>query len=185
MREEMDELYSFLHTYIGSVIKISENVYAYENYFLPIDLFEKGILFDEHGINFLNSEKFKSKVIIDVGDFIGDSACILSKKTNEKVYCFEALKENYDLLLKTIEYNYLHNVIPVNLALGEANGKAETINLYEKIANGSCCQIKPVNNDFTSNDVVNVITMDQFIENNHVNVGLIKVDIEGAEQQFL
>lgn len=184
-QEEMSELYYMLHTYIKSILKISDDVYACGKYLLPIDHFEKGIFIDKHGINGLNCEYFKNKAIIDVGAFIGDSACILSEKTNDKVYCFEALKENYELMLKTIEYNNFSNVIPVNYALGEDNGKAETINLYENIANGSCCQVKPVNNDNASSDAINVITLDKFVEDNHIKVGLIKVDIEGAEQQFI
>ena len=184
-QEEMPELYFMLHTFITSILKISDNVYACGKYLLPINHFEKGIFIDKHGVNLLNQENIKNKAIIDVGAFIGDSACVLSEKTNDKVYCFEALSDNYEMMLKTVEYNHLNNVVPVKFALGEANGKAETINLYEEIANGSCCQVKEINNDTTSANAVNVITLDEYVNDNNINVGLIKVDIEGSEQQFL
>jgi len=56
------------------------------------------------------------KSILDLGAYIGDSAFIFMKSIPEidKIYCFEPLQANYELLKKTIYKNKLENkFIPV------------------------------------------------------------------------
>lgn len=185
--EEMAEMYNLRHIFPNEIVKLDDNAYGMRGWILPIDHFEKGIFIDCHGINKMNTQYFENKDIIDVGAYIGDSACILSQYTKKRVFSFEALNDNFALLKQTIDVNNLINVQPVNYALGNENGSLEAVNLYEEIANGSCCTIKPSvkSDENTKKTKVNVIRLDDFVKENNISCGLIKVDIEGAEQDFL
>ena len=164
-----------------SILKISDNLYCYQNYFLPINHFEASVFFYKHGIDKLqDTSKFKDKAILDVGAFIGDSALILSPLTTNKVYSFEATTENYNHMLKTIELNNLKNIVPVKTAVGSQVGEIEL--RYE--GSGSSSSDLMIKNPKYI-EKCPVITIDDFVKEHNLQVGLIKVDIEGAEQDFL
>lgn len=169
-----------LDAYNRSIFKISENLYCYKNYLLPIRHFEASVFFYRHGLEVLkHPERFMDKAILDVGAFIGDSALILSPLTKDKVYSFEASSENYNLLLKTIELNNLKNIVPVKTAVG-----AEKSTIEMKV-NGSSTTSSVMMIEPKYMETCEVIKVDDYVKENNLKVGLIKVDIEGAEQDFL
>ncbi|MFB1635765.1 FkbM family methyltransferase [Campylobacter jejuni] len=157
-----------------------ESVFCYNGYYLPINYFEVGIFYHKHGMHIFNNktlERIKRKNIIDVGGFVGDSAIVLQEFTDKNIYSFEALSNNYKLMLKTIKLNNSSKIIPVNNGLGS---KKEILPISIQ-ANGS--SIVHTENCETEN--VEIITLDDFVKNNKLDVGFIKVDIEGFEQEFL
>lgn len=163
------------------VYKVAENLYCYKNYMLPINHFEPSVFWDKHGLERLNNIDYLiDKDIIDVGGFIGDSVLILAPLTRKTIFTFEAEKLNYELLTKTIELNRISNVICENIALGGEEGEME---LYV------CGSITSINKNVAANytDKVSVpkTTLDKYTEGKNLNIGLIKIDIEGAEQDFL
>ena len=94
----------------------------------------------------------KNRDFIDAGAFIGDSAVILSNYDPRKIYSFEPDRETFALLEKTIELNDLNSIIiPVSKGLG-----------FDDINN-------------------NLISIDSFVALNQLDVGLIKLDVEGQE----
>ncbi|MBF7047537.1 FkbM family methyltransferase [Campylobacter volucris] len=158
----------------------NESIYCYNGYYLPINYFEVGIFYHKHGMHIFNDktlEKIKRKNIIDVGGFVGDSAIVLQEFTDKNIYSFEALSNNYKLMLKTIELNDSNKIIPVNNGLGSKNERLP-ISIQ---ANGS--SMVHIENCETEN--VEIITLDEFVKKNKIEVGFIKVDIEGFEQEFL
>lgn len=163
------------------IIQISSNCFAFFDYYLPINQFEDSVIYYKHGIEQLESlSKIKERDIVDVGGFIGDSILIFSPLTYKKVYSFEAVKENCDLIEQTLQLNKIENAVVINKALGESEGN---------------CNVKVAGSASTINDSmgvvgeriekVEIITLDKYTENNNLDIGLIKVDIEGAEQDFL
>lgn len=163
------------------ILKISDNRYCYQNYSLPINHFEASVFYYKHGMHLLeNPEIFQNKAIIDVGAFIGDSALILSPYTNDKVYCFEAVSQNYDYLLQTVEMNNLPNIISEKLALGAEEGEFE----MRVMNSGSSIDSLMIKNPEYI-EKCKVTTLDKYVKEHNLQVGLIKVDIEGAEQLFL
>lgn len=161
---------------------ISSHEYQLGTYKLPINHFESSVFYHRHSIDELRSlNLIKEKCIIDVGGFIGDSALVFSPYTNKYIYSFEASPENFYLMQKTIAMNNLKNVIPIQKALGSQVAQKLCI-----CGNGSCTQIsddyeKAKNSLFA----IESTTLDNFVEENQIEVGLIKVDIEGFEQEFL
>ena len=170
-RNEQKEILELRDNFHSNVIQIDENIYCYKNYFLPRNHFEACVFYYRHSIDM---------DIIDAGGFIGDSALIFSSLTDRKVYSFEPSYENYNDMLKTIELNSLNNVVAENIALSDKSGK-----LKLNICSSSSSFYSNNSFDYTDETEVNVITLDEYVEKNNLKVGLIKTDLEGAEQEFL
>ncbi len=125
--------------------------------------------------------RIKNSDILDVGGYIGDSIQVFNKYTNNKIVTFEASKINYDLLSKSIEINKLENkVIPVKVALSNKKG---TQKFYYSDSSSAFTE-HPVS-ETLSEEVVETITLDEYMKDKNYKIGLIKIDIEGAEQLFL
>ena len=179
-QEEIDALKS-LTVEISNVFRVSEDCYCLGKYLLPINHFDPSVFYDNYGIRYIqNIEAIQDKCIIDVGAFVGDSLLILSKLTQNKVYAFEAMSENYNQMKKTLQMNNVTNAVPINKALGNASGK--TILTF---AGAGSQSVPPSIFNPKEQEEVEVITLDDFVKEHNLDVGLIKVDIEGAEQDFL
>ena len=127
-------------------------------------------------------EFLKDKDIIDAGAFTGDTALPLSKITNKNVYAFEPFEESYNLLKENIEANNLFNVHAVNKSLGDINGE-RTLYLSGDNFQGITSDANLRN--YSKELKVEEVTLDQFVSENDLDVGLITIDVEGAEQNLL
>lgn len=164
----------------NQIKKLDDNCYSYKDFLLPVNHFESSVFYYEHQIHDIdNLDYIKDKNILDVGGFIGDSAIVLSKYTDAEVHTFEPEKENYDLILKTIKMNNKSNIIPHKIGLGN---KKETLKLA---VNDSASTLIDTYLDTDNYEEINLTTLDEFIKDNPMKIGLIKVDVEGFEQQFL
>ena len=182
--EEQNFINSELAIFKKSITKLANNVYCYNGYLLPMNHFEYNVFRDEYGLRYIRDISFiKNKHIIDAGAFIGDSALVLSRYTDKLVHAFEPSPENYDLMLKTIELNSLKNVIPNQLALTSKDDSTCVINLGELKSSSSIS----INDGFNyvGSAEAKTITLDTYVDKNSLEIGLIKVDVEGAEQDFL
>lgn len=182
--EEQEFLNTEFQRFNLSILPLSDSLFVWNGYYLPINHFEYCVFGDSHGIrNFKNLDAIRNKAIMDIGAFIGDSALVLSSYTDKNVYSFEASPSNFELMRKTIELNHKTNIIPENMVLGSEKNSTCVINLAKQI---SCNSINK-NDGFNYVDTfeVKATTLDDFVEKNGLEVGLIKVDIEGAEQDFL
>ncbi len=175
---EKDYFLFLQNEYFPSILKVSDDCYAYKQYMLPINHFEPCVFLDKHGLAKVEHlEKLAEKDIIDAGGFIGDSVLILSPLTRKKVYTFEPISDNYNLMQRTIEINEIKNAVCEKMALGSKAGTL-TFNIA-----GSCSN-QYISNGYAHENVP-VIALDDYVMKNNLNVGLIKVDLEGAEQDFL
>ena len=169
--------------FVEENIKLANGNYARKGYILPQKDMEISVLEYRHGLDCVeHPEKFKDKDIIDVGGYIGDSAIVFSELTCKNIHTFEPCEEEYNKILKTIKLNGKSNIIPNNFALG-AEKKTEVIKCDDLGA-----AIESVSN-YTLPDIpvadIKVSTLDKYVKDNNLQVGLIKVDIEGYEQEFL
>lgn len=163
------------------IFQVSDNMFCFRHYFLPVRHFEASVFIYKHGINCIeNTDVLKNKDILDVGGFIGDSILVLKPLTDKRIISFEAVSEHYELMKQTIELNHLDNVIAEKMALGRENGST-TIDIA-----GSASAFK-ANSAVTvkGQEQVPLKTLDTYIEGTNIVPGLIKVDIEGAEQDFM
>ncbi|MHA1335984.1 MAG: FkbM family methyltransferase [Promethearchaeota archaeon] len=141
---------------------------------LPLNYYETSVFFYECGLKLLKNsiiKKIENKDFIDGGAFIGDSAYVFEKRYNpNKIYAFEPDKKNYYLLLKTIKLNNLNKVIPINKGLHNIKKR---LNLKSMNSGSFICKQGDQN--------IQLIKIDDFVFENNIDVGLIKLDIEGFE----
>jgi FkbM family methyltransferase len=124
----------------------------------------------------------RNRDIIDAGAFTGDTAIPLSEITDKNVYAFEPFSESFELLNRNVDDNNIENIIPVNMSLGDINGERTlflTGNNVQGITNDP--NIRKHDTELK----VEETTIDKFVEDNGLDVGLISVDVEGAELDLL
>ncbi|WP_302368210.1 FkbM family methyltransferase [Brachyspira aalborgi] len=171
--------------HLKKIKKIDKYNYSYDKYILPSNSFEPEAFYGKCGMDYIESlNKIKNKSIIDAGAFIGDTAIILSDYTDKNVYSFEPFLQNYNLMLKTIELNKKNNIIPVNMALGDEN---KEIGMDASIGAGCGLSIENAKQSDINciENKVKMVTLDSYVKENNIEVGLIKTDLEGFEQSFL
>lgn len=182
--EEEKRLFYHRNWHTKNVIKLANNIYTNGKYFLPVKHFISTIFTDNHFIEEItNINSIKNKAIIDVGAFIGDSAILFAQLTENKVYAFEPVKTNYEKMLETLRLNSIDNIVPLQLGLGSKNVHS-SINIFD---NGVSSTLRPdrKNNKGCSQEIIKIIRLDDYVNENKLSVGLIKVDIEGLEKDFL
>lgn len=179
---EQKELKDLKENFYDLILKISDGLYGYKKYLLPIRRFEPSVFYYKHGIEKVEMmESVKGKTIIDVGAYIGDSSLILSELEPNRIIAFEAVPKHVDMFHKTMMLNHVENVCCETLALGK-----EKSSLKIHLAGASSTMIDRKGVAFQGEIEVPDITLDEYVEKNKVDdVGLIKVDIEGAEPDFL
>ena len=161
------EKFSILKTRNGLKIKLRNNS-------TDIQAFANVWLLEEY-----KKEKFLSKendTVIDIGAHIGLYAMYISQTNkNVKIFSYEPVDENYNLLKENIEINSLDNVKIFNFAVGKTIGKTKIFlkndqsahNIYEKSE---------------KYEIVNMTTLNKIIEeNNFKKISILKLDCEGAE----
>ena len=179
--DEIAELTKINAEFYPNILELGANLYAYNGYLLPKNHFEISVFWHKHSLLCLDSrtlETMRSKDFIDVGGFIGDSAIIFEREfCDKKIYSFEATKANFRLMERTLELNNSKRIVPINKGLG-ANHSTMQI-----CVNESGSSIVAHHSD--EMESVEIITLDSFVRENKIEVGFIKVDIEGFEMEFL
>ncbi|WP_249355260.1 FkbM family methyltransferase [Campylobacter sp. MIT 12-5580] len=179
---EIKELNKIEHEFKPYIFELTPNVFCYNGYFLPIHWFEAGVFLYKHSLDILHPntlKMMKEKDFIDVGGFIGDSAIIFENEfCNKQIHTFEASSKNFELLKQTLKLNSSKRIIPINKGLGSKN---EINTIGTGFGSGASVVFKDQNNV----EEVQIITLDEYVAQHKLEVGFIKVDIEGFEQEFL
>lgn len=179
--EEQKQRKNLFDNFFNKILKVNDELYVYGKYKLPVNHFEPCVFYYKHGMETLkNTDRIRQQNIIDAGGFIGDSALVLSSYTEKKIYSFEAIPANLQKMQKTIELNSLSNVIPVNKALYSKKTELE-FNICDSASSSVKLETIPEGEKVK----VQAIALDEFVKEHNLDVGLIKVDLEGAEQEFL
>lgn len=160
---------------------------AYREYQFPYGTkIEASVFWYKNGINQLKrKELIEDKAIIDAGAYIGDSALVLSKYFNGKIYSFEAELENLKNMEKVIKWNKLENVVPINSALADIDGEVEFSVGAEESCTYNSIDTLIYDEKNGKKIMVSCTTIDNFVNKYKLDVGLIKVDIEGAEKALI
>ena len=168
--KELDKISNFLKE-----IEVKENYYQWKNFKLPINLFTPTVFLNKYGLNFLKTKDTIKATIIDAGTGIGDSAILFRDEfPDNQIICFEPEEKNYNLCLETLKLNNSQKIIVEKLGLGDKKCSSYID------GTGGAAKIKEY-----SEQQVNITTLDDYVNKNNINVGLIKVDIEGFEKKFL
>lgn len=119
-------------------------------------------------------------IIIDIGAHIGLFSLFVSQNCkNGKIYCFEPVIENYNVLIKNIDLNKIKNIIPLNQAVSKNN---ENIKMYLN-SDDSAHSIFSSGKNFVQ---VKSTTIKSIFDDNKIdNCNLLKLDCEGAEYEII
>jgi FkbM family methyltransferase len=129
----------------------------------------------EHGFK-INTDD----VIIDIGGHIGLFTLYCSQFCrNGKIFSFEPIRENYEILLENIKQNDIRNVKPSNIAISNKNGKI-CIYLSDDQAAHSFYKVGEKSIEIETTTLENVIRSEDIEKCN-----LLKLDCEGAEYDII
>ena len=182
--QEIAVIQSLKGKFYAQIVELTPQVFCYKGYFLPLEHFEVSVFYYKHNMEMFSPAtlaRIRDNDIIDVGGFVGDSAIIFEREfTTKKVHSFEATKNNFDDMLKTLELNNSKRIIPINKGLGEREERLEIVINGSGSAINACGDTKGA-----KIEQAHIITLDSYVRENNIKVGFIKVDIEGFEQPFL
>ncbi len=125
-------------------------------------------------------------VVVDLGAHIGWYTLLAARQVGKtgRVYAFEPSQANFLFLLRNLDLNGIHNVIPVRKAVSNTRG---SMTLFSG-QHGRTGLNSLYPNRFTGGEAVTVeaITLDDFFEKEGwPPIDLVKMDIEGAEPAAL
>lgn len=133
--------------------------------------------------NLVRSQINKGDIVVDMGANIGYYTLIFAGLVgkNGKVFAFEPDPENFAILSKNVEENKLENVILINKAVSDKNGKTK---LYLSEDNKGDHRIYDSGENRKS-VTVDVVCLDDFMGDIKEKINFIKMDIQGAEGNAL
>ena len=130
--------------------------------------------------------KLNPKVIFDIGGNIGITVIYLASIfPNAKIYTFEPLPDNFEILKKNIQK--YDNIEAFNIGLGSKNGNFK-VYLSDDSENfgGVSFYPDPIGNNSDSYISCEVKNINEMMEKLNIeSIDLIKIDTEGAEYDIL
>jgi len=125
---------------------------------------------------------------IDIGANIGAYTVLVGRELKDKgkVITIEPMPGNFEILKKNIELNNLNNIIPLQIALGDKEEKADFYLDNEGKGGGAHSLVKESPYVTTNKITVNVRKLDNIVKELKINrIDLIKIDVEGGEADVL
>ncbi len=181
---------------VNKYLKINKNneVFLIEN-----NENNENLSFWENNYTYWENETFeifdkylsKDKIFIDIGGWIGTTAMYGSRKSKQ-VYSIEADNKSFNDMLNNLKINCTNNYTLINKAIFNIDNIkikfGKNIHVINSKMNDSMSQI--YSDDVITNEyyLIETITLDNIIKKYQINVSeisLIKVDIEGGEENIL
>ncbi|BEG56578.1 hypothetical protein NHP21005_02660 [Helicobacter sp. NHP21005] len=154
---------------------------------VSVDIIQNYIVMDDNFYDICTIQQadkyFKDGAnVLDIGSNICNNALYYALVRNaKKVYAFEPLKENYEILCKNIELNSLQDVIiPHNVALGEQVGRAS-------IESFSACNTGGTHLKNDEHGNLPIISLDELQKEGKFadKIDFVKIDVETFESHVL
>lgn len=161
---------------------VSEDMWELDGKYLPVNDFRGEIFYDHLGLSSIRGlDNIKNKDFIDIGGFIGDSGLIISEYSDGEVYVFEPIPSYISFIEKTAQMNK-KSIKAINMAASDENG-VSSFSIGEQVFNSTLQEVSGRN--YVDEATVDVIKIDDFVKQRGLDIGLIKIHAEGAEQKVL
>ena len=151
-----------------------------------VDFFSPETFYYHSGLQLLDDldlSRIENKNALDCGAYSGDSSLVFSRNYKfHKIFAFEPEKNNYEMLRGNIKRLRMKNVEPINCGVSDKNGR---VLVYGDGMAASCSFIHSENAP-RNKEYVELKTLDSFCEENKITgIGVIKMDVEGAEYKAI
>ena len=115
-------------------------------------------------------------VVLDIGGHIGLFALFASQFCKKgKIFCFEPVKENYNILLENLELNAVKNIVPFNLAVYDDSKK---VKMYLNDDDAGHSVMLPSSKSIQADS----ISLKKIFDDNKIKqCDFAKIDCEGSE----
>lgn len=122
----------------------------------------------------------KNDVIIDIGAHIGLFSLFASQYCkNGKIFSFEPIKENFELLMDNINSNSIKNIHAFNLAVNKEGNKVKIFCKQDDSAHS-------IFGEDTKTVFANAISLKRIFDDNKIEqCDFLKIDCEGAEYDII
>ena len=122
----------------------------------------------------------ENDIIIDIGAHIGLFSLFASQYCkNGKIFSYEPIKENFELLLENIKLNKIENVHPHNSAVSKLNEKIKIFYNDDQSAHSMFLESD-------KNTTVDSISLQRIFDENKIeSCNFLKIDCEGAEYEII
>lgn len=173
-----------LNDFVTSRLKSVARVQGHKMFLDPRDqlnLFSNGI-YEPFETEIVKTEIRKGDIVLDIGANIGYYTLIFANLVGPegKVFAFEPDPGNFALLEKNVEANGYHNVILVNKAVSNKNGKIK-LYLSDDIGDHRIYD----SGDGRKSVEIEAIRLDDYFKQGNSRVNFIKMDIQGAEWEAI
>lgn len=163
--------YTILETKSGLKIKVrvaSTDLMAFTHVWLLRE-------YDKPGFKISSND-----IIIDIGAHIGLFALFASQFCKQgQIFCFEAVRENYDLLIANLQLNKITNVKAFNTAVSEKIGE---VKIYLNEDESGHSMFVPG----TKFILIKSTSLKEIIDSNNLErCDFIKMDCEGVEYEII
>lgn len=124
----------------------------------------------------------QNDIVVDIGAHAGIFTILASYYAKDgKVYAFEPMKENYELLKENIKLNYAKNIEPINKAVSAKSGKLKFyVSQTKNKGQNSLYKLSDTQKQIS----VGKISFKDFIKK-IPRIDFLKIDCEGAEYEIL
>lgn len=139
------------------------------------------VFYFHHGLRFSHKnilDYVKSKDIIDIGAYIGDSLLVLHQYTNRRIFSYELSEKNRDIIRETMHLNHISPDKVVVIGKGISNFEG-----FSKISNEGGPGVS-LNSDYNGS-FVPISTIDAESQSFNMKIGFIKADVEGHALKVL
>jgi FkbM family methyltransferase len=144
-------------------------------YFLGVDAK------DRYEVKLIKSMLTSETVVIDVGANIGQ-ICLLTAKYAKDVHAFEPNTDNFAVLERNIQANPFTNITANHSAV--SNSDTPIVIYVPRTYNTGAISAYPDNSWEVDTETVSTVRLDDYCAT-FASVGLIKIDVEGAELDVL
>ena len=128
-------------------------------------------------------QQVNGKAIIDGGAYIGDTIHLFRRLFGQShIYSFEPVKKTFETLSKIFEQDTANGAVtPINKGLGSKSGSL-SINRYPQSNDALASMVVDYQKE---HELVEVTTIDEEVKARNLEVGLIKLNVEGFETEAI
>lgn len=141
---------------------------------------------DDQGMVEVNyQDRLNGRAVVDVGGYIGDTVVLFRDLfSKSKIHVFEPVSGNFKQMSETLAAEIESGrVIPVQKGLGD---KETTMRISG--CQGEVDSTASLVNDFKKEELyedISITTLDSYVVANKLNVGVLKIDVEGFEPEIV